>query len=91
MEAGWGGTPQQRMNAKYASYAARYGTSAPKVEASPEAVVRKQEAQSSSGAPAQPLERGPVAPPPEPVAERAPAAGAPSPAPAPASPAAVTP
>ena len=30
MEAGWGGTPQQRMTARYSSYEARYGTTAPK-------------------------------------------------------------
>lgn len=30
MEAGWGGTPQQRMAARYRSYAAQYGTTAPK-------------------------------------------------------------
>ena len=32
LEMGWGGTPAQRMAAKYNAYAARYGTSAPKVE-----------------------------------------------------------
>jgi penicillin-binding protein 2 len=30
MEKGWGGTPQQRMAARYGAYEARYGTSAPK-------------------------------------------------------------
>ncbi|MFN3517552.1 MAG: penicillin-binding protein 2 [Novosphingobium sp.] len=30
MEASWGGTPQQRMAARYRSYAAKYGTTAPK-------------------------------------------------------------
>lgn len=30
MEAGWGGTPQQRMAARYRSYAAQYGATAPK-------------------------------------------------------------
>lgn len=30
MEAGWGGTPQQRLAAKYRAYESRYGTSAPK-------------------------------------------------------------
>jgi len=83
MEAGWGGTPQQRMRAKYGTYAARYGTSAPKVEASPEAAVRKQDAQSGNGAPPQPLESGPVPPPPEPVAaEPAPRPNTPAPSPA---------
>ncbi len=31
METGWGGTPQQRMAARYRAYDAQYGTSAPKV------------------------------------------------------------
>ncbi len=31
MEQGWGGTPMERMEAKYRAYAAAYGTSAPKV------------------------------------------------------------
>ena len=30
MEAGWGGTPQQRMAARYRSYSAQYGATAPK-------------------------------------------------------------
>ncbi|MFN5782602.1 MAG: penicillin-binding protein 2, partial [Novosphingobium sp.] len=30
MEAGWGGTPQQRLEAKYRAYESRFGTSAPK-------------------------------------------------------------
>lgn len=30
MEAGWGGTPQERMAARYRSYAAKYGATAPK-------------------------------------------------------------
>lgn len=37
MEAGWGGTPQQRMAARYGSYAAQYGASAPKPAADAEA------------------------------------------------------
>jgi penicillin-binding protein 2 len=32
MEKGWGGTPAERMAAKYKAYAAQYGTTAPKVE-----------------------------------------------------------
>ncbi len=32
MEKGWGGTPGERMAAKYQAYSAQYGTSAPKVE-----------------------------------------------------------
>ena len=30
MEAGWGGTPQQRMAARYGAYEAKYGATAPK-------------------------------------------------------------
>ncbi len=32
LEKGWGGTPAERMAARYKAYAAQYGTSAPKVE-----------------------------------------------------------
>mgnify|MGYP000594275533 CR=1 FL=1 len=32
LEKGWGGTPSERMAAKYQAYSAQYGTSAPKVE-----------------------------------------------------------
>jgi penicillin-binding protein 2 len=32
LEKGWGGTPSERMAAKYKAYAAQYGTSAPKVK-----------------------------------------------------------
>ena len=31
LESGWGGTPSERMAAKYRAYSAKYGTSAPKV------------------------------------------------------------
>ena len=31
LESGWGGTPSERMAAKYRAYSAQYGTSAPKV------------------------------------------------------------
>ena len=31
LEKGWGGTPSERMQAKYRAYAAQYGTSAPRV------------------------------------------------------------
>ena len=41
MEKGWGGTPTQRMDAKYKAYAAQYGTTAPKVEG--EAAVKAAE------------------------------------------------
>ncbi len=32
LEKGWGGTPSERMAAKYRAYSSQYGTSAPKVE-----------------------------------------------------------
>ena len=32
LEKGWGGPPEERMAAKYRAYAAKYGTSAPKIE-----------------------------------------------------------
>jgi penicillin-binding protein 2 len=37
MEKGWGGTPQERMAAKYASYSAQYGVKAPVVSAEAQA------------------------------------------------------
>jgi len=43
MEKEWGGTPMERMDAKYRAYAAQYGTSAPKVsgdEAMQEAISK---------------------------------------------------
>ena len=43
MEKGWGGTPQERMAARFRSFEAQYGTAAPKVE-DPEAVKVKEEA-----------------------------------------------
>ncbi|MEO6042251.1 MAG: penicillin-binding protein 2 [Croceibacterium sp.] len=45
MEKTWGGTPAERMEAKYKAYAARYGTSAPKVgsDAAVEAAMTRAE------------------------------------------------
>jgi penicillin-binding protein 2 len=77
MEKGWGGTPQQRMATKYNSYAAKYGSGAPRVEQSPEAQVKSEEG-TREGAPAQPIVNSAAAPPPEPVGEAGPA---PSPSP----------
>jgi len=54
MEKGWGGTPQQRMAAKYSFYATKYGTTAPKVEKSPEAEVEAAQG-SREGAPSLPI------------------------------------
>ena len=65
MESGWGGTPQQRMAAKYRIYAAQYGTSAPKV--AEDAAERKvQEENEAAASPRQPIVSGAQSPPPEP-------------------------
>lgn len=64
MEKGWGGTPQQRMQAKYDAAAAKYGARAPKVEKSPEAQVQSAEG-TSEGAPSQPIVDSATAPHPE--------------------------
>jgi len=83
MEKGWGGTPQQRMAAKYQSYSAQYGTSAPRVS---EATAEEQAAQENDAAatPSQPIVDAAQSPAPEPVAEQAaPSAPTPSPAPSP--------
>lgn len=80
MEKGWGGTPQQRMAAKFATYAAEYGVRAPAV--SGEAAENAAGAQDAVVAtPSQPEVSSAQTPPPEPVAETG---GTPSPAPAPA-------
>ncbi len=46
MESGWGGTPQQRMSARYRAYDAQYGSSAPKVGG--DAAVAQAEARADS-------------------------------------------
>ena len=83
LEAGWGGTPLQRMAAKYDAYAARYGTNAPKVsDQAAEARVSRDNAHSET--PAQPIVHAAQSPPPEPEGEpgaRASAAPTASPAP----------
>ena len=82
MESGWGGTPQQRMEAKYRVYTAQYGGAAPKVPAREDVTRGDDEA---GGAPRQPIVSGAASPPPEPVAEAArvqpPAGMVPSPIP----------
>jgi penicillin-binding protein 2 len=64
MEKGWGGTPQQRMAARYQNYAAQYGGSAPKVASDAE-----REVDENAQDPAQPIVQGAQAPRPEPVAD----------------------
>lgn len=85
MEAGWGGTPQQRMATRYAGYVSKYGSSAPRVEESPEARVAEEVGNRAGPAPAEAVNRA-AAPAPEPVASPASAASA-----APASEAAASP
>jgi penicillin-binding protein 2 len=66
MEAGWGGTPQQRMAAKYSAYEAKYGASAPKVEDGDDAVATREE---RTPAAPQPIQSEAASPAPEPVAD----------------------
>lgn len=67
MEKGWGGTPQQRMAARYQLYAAQYGVKAPPV--SQEAAENAAAAQNVATAPSQPEVRAAQSPAAEPVAE----------------------
>lgn len=83
MESGWGGTPQQRMAARYASFANKYGAAAPKVEKSPEASLAEEQG-TREGAPEQPIVKAAAAPRPEPGSDAEPAA-TPSPPATPAS------
>jgi penicillin-binding protein 2 len=72
MEKGWGGTPQQRMAAKYESYATRYGVSAPVVSAKAQEDATAQQDQPVA-TPSQPEVSGAQTPPPEPEGASAPA------------------
>lgn len=91
LEKGWGGTPMERLAAKYQAYSREFGTSAPKVEGedavndagekdeAPDAPPDPQAAETS-----RPEEPSPVAAPAAPASPAAAAAGpAPSPSPAP--------
>ena len=83
MEAGWGGTPEQRMETKYRAFAAQYGVGAPQVSERDEEDATGAQAQPSE-TPPQPIVQTAAAPPPEPGGEASatPAANAPAPAPA---------
>ncbi len=70
METGWGGTPQQRMAAKYRSYAAKFGVGAPEVPENAEAEAEAAEEQANKPPP-QPIVQAAQTPRPEPVAETA--------------------
>ncbi len=78
MEAGWGGTPQERMAARYRSYAAQYGATAPKP--ADEAEIQRR---SEGPDPAEQTPRSAVteaaAPRPEPDTPAPPPASAPAP------------
>ncbi len=96
LEKGWGGTPMERMAAKYRSFSAQYGTSAPKVEeeeavkAAEDRAERDQASQAAdpareATAPNRPEEPSPSPSPREAASQAAPAAqAAPSPAAEPA-------
>jgi penicillin-binding protein 2 len=82
LEKGWGGTPKERLDARYRKYAAEYGVGAPAV--SPEQESQAAEQADSNTEPAQPIVRDAQSPAPEPAAAANPAtppATAPSPTP----------
>ena len=94
LEKGWGGTPTERMEARYRAYATQYGTTAPKVggdEAVKQAIDEADKSDDpadgagANGSPHEPVEM--PAPPPEsedtPAATAAPVTAAPSPGPSP--------
>jgi len=85
MEAGWGGTPQQRMAARYSSYEARYGATAPKPAADNPVADADARAEAAGSRP-QPEQTEAAAPRPEDAS-----AAAPAPAPAAANPAPASP
>ena len=74
MEAAWGGTPQQRMAAKYRTFSSQYGGGAPRVGDGDAAVAQAEAADARPSVP-QPVQSDAVSPAPEPVA--APASAAP--------------
>ena len=84
LEAGWGGTAQERMAKRYAAFAAQYGSTAPKVsEQAAEDTVSPGDA--APAPPQQPMVRAAQSPPPEPDA------GTPPPSSTPATPPGGTP
>lgn len=82
MEAGWGGTPQQRMAARYRSYSAQYGATAPKPADEAEIQRRSEGPDPAAQAPRSPVTEA-AAPRPEPDA----APPAPTPTASPSAPA----
>ncbi|WP_374280840.1 penicillin-binding protein 2 [Novosphingobium sp.] len=85
LEKTWGGTPTERMNAKYRAFVSRYGTSAPRV-GDDEAVAKTMDAAENTQPPGDGAsnETGPTRPE-EPPAQAAPEAE-PAPTPSPAAP-----
>ena len=85
LEKTWGGTPTERMNAKYRAFVSRYGTSAPRV-GDDEAVAKTMDAAENTQPPSDGAsnETGPTRPE-EPPAQAAPEAE-PAPTPSPAAP-----
>jgi penicillin-binding protein 2 len=81
METSWGGTPQQRMEARYRAFSAQYGGNAPKpAEDAEEEVERQGETTDAAATAPRSAATEAAAPPPEPDAVASPP---PSPAPAP--------
>jgi len=72
MEKAWGGTPQQRMAARYQSYAAQYGPNVPRVPDADQAVQQVEAADARAGDAPAPIESTAAAPAPEPGAEQPP-------------------
>ena len=89
LEKSWGGTPTERMNAKYRAFVSQYGTSAPKVgddDAVKEVMTKAEnaapQAETPANAPATTRPEEPstdTAPQPAPSASSAPAPAAPAP------------
>ncbi|WP_395333389.1 penicillin-binding protein 2 [Novosphingobium sp. BL-8H] len=80
LEKGWGGTPKERLDARYRKYAAEFGVGAPAV--SPEQENQAVDQGASGAEPQQPIVRDAQSPAPEPGGGDNPApAAAPSPAP----------
>jgi penicillin-binding protein 2 len=73
METSWGGTPQQRMAAKFRSYESRFGVSAPK-PADGAGEVQEQSSEDRAGPPARPVQTAAETPAPEPAASESTAA-----------------
>ncbi len=81
MEASWGGTPTQRMDAKYRHYVAQYGGSAPK-PVNEEGVVAAEQRGEASGAAPQSAQTEAANPAPEPDSSDSRTGASPAPAPA---------